>query len=142
MRRSFPYAVTVLLCGSLTTLSVAATGCSDDNSTTGISPPPPSQDSGADAGGQVMIQVLDNRFDPPSVTIAVGTTVEWMNAGMVTHTVTSGQGSSSGDVAKEFDSQLAPGTTFSHTFEVSGQYPYFCRPHESLGMKGSITVNP
>ena len=141
MRRSFQSAVTALLCGSLTAVSVAATGCGGDDST-GINPPLPPSDSGADTGGQVMIHAVDNSFDPPSVTIALGTTVEWMNAGMVTHTATSGQSSSSADLGKEFDHQLAPGQTFSHTFQVAGEFPYFCRLHESLGMKGTIIVSP
>src|SRR5262245_18055477 len=103
MRRPFQCTVTALLCGCLTALSVAATGCGGDDSTTGINPSPPPQDSGADTSGQPLIRVVDNRFDPPALTIALGTTVEWTNDGMVTHTVTSGQSSSSADVGKEFD---------------------------------------
>jgi hypothetical protein len=30
--------------------------------------------------------------------------------------------------------------TFSFTFEEPGTYDYFCIPHESLGMIGSVTV--
>lgn len=32
------------------------------------------------------------------------------------------------------------GATFEHTFEVKGTYDYFCIPHESIGMMGSMTV--
>jgi hypothetical protein len=32
------------------------------------------------------------------------------------------------------------GGTFSFTFEEPGTYDYFCIPHESLGMIGSVTV--
>ena len=32
------------------------------------------------------------------------------------------------------------GFTYSHTFETGGMYPYFCSPHEGLGMKGAIAV--
>jgi hypothetical protein len=33
------------------------------------------------------------------------------------------------------------GGTFSYTFEESGRYDYFCIPHESMGMIGSVTVS-
>ncbi|MFW6202154.1 MAG: plastocyanin/azurin family copper-binding protein, partial [Gemmatimonadota bacterium] len=29
---------------------------------------------------------------------------------------------------------------FYHTFEDSGEFPYFCDPHQSVGMTGSVTV--
>jgi plastocyanin/predicted lipoprotein with Yx(FWY)xxD motif len=32
------------------------------------------------------------------------------------------------------------GATFSHTFEQEGVYDYFCIPHESMGMLGSVIV--
>ena len=32
------------------------------------------------------------------------------------------------------------GGTFSFTFEEPGTYDYFCIPHESMGMIGSVTV--
>jgi hypothetical protein len=33
------------------------------------------------------------------------------------------------------------GGTFSYTFEEPGRYDYYCIPHESLGMVGSVTVS-
>ncbi|WP_346430010.1 plastocyanin/azurin family copper-binding protein [Haloarcula regularis] len=39
------------------------------------------------------------------------------------------------------DSQIFDtGHTYAYTFEVPGEYAYFCRPHRSLGMTGSFTV--
>lgn len=32
------------------------------------------------------------------------------------------------------------GSTFEHTFETEGVYDYYCIPHESVGMIGSIVV--
>ena len=32
------------------------------------------------------------------------------------------------------------GTTYRHTFEVTGQYTYVCVPHVSSGMVGNLTV--
>lgn len=33
------------------------------------------------------------------------------------------------------------GGTFSYTFEEPGRYDYYCIPHESMGMIGSVTVS-
>lgn len=32
------------------------------------------------------------------------------------------------------------GFSFSHTFTVPGRYEYYCTPHESLGMTGTVLV--
>lgn len=43
--------------------------------------------------------------------------------------------------ATPFDSgTLADGEEFSHTFEETGVYNYYCRPHEGLGMVGLVIV--
>jgi plastocyanin len=74
----------------------------------------------------------DMAFDPPTLEIARGDTVEWTNKMGMEHTATSDDGSS-------FDSkEIAPDTTFSHTFNDAGGFPYHCEIHEF--MKGTITV--
>jgi hypothetical protein len=35
---------------------------------------------------------------------------------------------------------MEAGATFEHTFETEGVYHYYCIPHESLGMLGSVIV--
>ena len=79
-------------------------------------------------------------FSPPHLTVTVGTTVRWRNAGPFDHTVTSGTGSRAGDVGAEFDAKLPAGGGFEFTFDTVGDHPYFCRPHEGMGMKGTVTV--
>jgi plastocyanin len=80
-------------------------------------------------------------FSPPHLTVAAGTTVRWRNAGPYGHTVTSGLSSKAADhPGAEFDTQLPSGETFEFTFDEVGDHPYFCRPHEGMGMKGVITV--
>ena len=32
------------------------------------------------------------------------------------------------------------GHTHGHTFEVAGEYSYYCAPHQSAGVVGSFTV--
>ena len=61
-----------------------------------------------------------------------GTTVTWINKDAVPHTVTSLSGS-------ELDSgTMNQGATYSHTFNSSGTYDYYCTIHPY--MKASVTV--
>jgi uncharacterized repeat protein (TIGR01451 family) len=70
-------------------------------------------------------------YAPPSITIHVGDTVIWTNAGSYAHTVTADDGS--------FDSgQVNAGATFSMTFNTAGTYAYHCSPHP--WMKGTVVV--
>jgi hypothetical protein len=65
-----------------------------------------------------------------------GTTVTWVQSGNNPHTTTSYDGL--------WDSGMiegGSGGTFSYTFEEPGRYDYFCIPHESMGMVGSVTVS-
>jgi plastocyanin len=81
----------------------------------------------------VIITASGSQFSPETVTIAPGTTVRWVNGGG-DHTVTP-------DGHTEWTSANLPsGTTFEHTFESVGEFDYFCIPHQSLGMTGTVTV--
>jgi plastocyanin len=88
-------------------------------------------------------------FDPSSVTIAVGDTVEWTNPEVITHTVTfdAAQASTAADVAlpagvAPFGSgDLEQDGTFKHTFTVKGTYKYVCKYHETMGMVGTVIVS-
>jgi plastocyanin len=91
----------------------------------------------------VTISATDRGFDPADVTVARGATVRWINTSQEEHTVTSGASSSPADhPGQAFDRSLAPGQTFDRTFATPGTYPYFCRPHERFGMRGTVTVRP
>ncbi|MGH2558083.1 MAG: cupredoxin domain-containing protein [Thermomicrobiales bacterium] len=83
----------------------------------------------ARAQGTVSVSIIDNAFDPGSITVTAGTTVVWTNNGAVAHTVT-GDGFDSGTV----DS----GGTYSLTFDTPGTYDYVCTIHS--GMAGSVIV--
>jgi len=76
-------------------------------------------------------------FLPYQVTVDVGGEVTWSNDDIAAHTVTAG-GAADGP-SGEFDSSLfMAGTTFSHTFEEAGEFPYFCMVHP--WMEGIVTV--
>jgi halocyanin-like protein len=74
-------------------------------------------------------------FGPPAVHVDPGTTVvwEWTGAGG-DHNVVDQDGAFESDLTDE------SGFTFSHTFEETGLYKYYCAPHEPLGMKGAVAV--
>jgi plastocyanin len=82
----------------------------------------------------VEVSAIDKRgFDPKTITVAPGTTVRWVNRGQERHTVTSRDG--------KFDSgPMAPGAEFNVTFVTPGTYEYFCKPHEKMGMVGTVVV--
>jgi len=88
------------------------------------------------------------RFDPQTITIRVGNTVKWTNPAVVSHSVTCdpSQAKKPEDVAlpeggAPFDSgEMQQGQIFLHQFAVKGNYHYFCKYHEEMGMIGTITV--
>ncbi|MFD1686838.1 plastocyanin/azurin family copper-binding protein [Halobellus litoreus] len=101
-------------------------------------------------------------FDPDSITIAPGDTIVWETVGTVGHSVTAYEDEIPGEAAyfasggfdNEADARGAysagdpesgdvpEGETYQHTFEVEGTYEYFCIPHESVGMLGTVDVVP
>src|SRR3990172_353745 len=77
-------------------------------------------------------------FIPAEVTVHVGDTVIWSNDDSAAHTVTSG--TPTGGPDGTFDSSLfMADTTFSHIFDNTGEYNYFCMVHP--WMTGKIQVN-
>jgi plastocyanin len=83
--------------------------------------------------GKVAAAVVDNRFQPNALNVAVGSTVTWTNNGNNIHTLTSTDGL--------FDSGgLLGGQTFSFTFPKAGTYRLICRQHGLNGMAGSVVV--
>lgn len=106
------------------------------------------------------------RFSPDEIDVAAGETIRFVNTSNEPHTVTaySGDIPSEADPARGripsaadyfasggFESEeeartnlaaglIDPGETFELTLETPGTYEYFCIPHESQGMTGSIEV--
>ncbi len=77
-------------------------------------------------------------YIPADISISVGDTVTWSNDDTAAHTVTSGLASEGPD--GNFDSSLfMAGTTYEHTFDAAGEYPYFCMVHP--WMTGTVTVS-
>ena len=91
---------------------------------------------------------LGGIYEPATLTVRVGTTVQWTNDGQHVHDATDRRDAAlrASDVdypsgAKPFDSgPMQPGQTFSYTFIVPGTYKYICIPHEFGGMTGEVIV--
>ena len=88
-------------------------------------------------------------FDPHHLTIRVGDTVTWVTVGAIPHTSTCDPEKATNpeehvqlpEGAATWDSgTVNQGEEFRHTFEVPGEYTYFCIPHEAAGMVASLTV--
>ncbi|HOX24853.1 MAG TPA: plastocyanin/azurin family copper-binding protein [Candidatus Krumholzibacteria bacterium] len=98
--------------------------------------------AGAVQAADYDVTQINTTFNPANLIIQAGDTVNWIWTSL-DHTVTNGFGPADPDVGTLFDDPLnAANPTFSYTFNVVGTYPYFCRPHFTMGMTGTITVEP
>ena len=75
---------------------------------------------------------IDNfNFAPGTFTVAVGTTVTWINHDDIPHTAVSTDGVFKSKV-------MDTDEKFSYTFTKAGTYPYFCSVHPK--MTGTVVV--
>lgn len=77
------------------------------------------------------VGIVNFSFDPAALAVSAGTTVTWINADSVVHSVVAT------DVSFNSD-DLAQGATFEHTFDSAGEFAYVCGIHPR--MAGTITV--
>lgn len=88
-------------------------------------------------------------FNPETITINSGQTVQWRNTSLITHTVTADKSMANNPAnvqlpqgAESFHSgDVEAGQVWSYTFTVPGTYRYVCLPHEQQGMIGTVVVN-
>jgi Plastocyanin len=83
----------------------------------------------------VTITMQNLRFNPGTVTVAMGSTVTWVNNDpqSLPHTATSDSGL--------WDSgRMNVGSRYSRKFDKPGTYPYHCTFHQGEGMVGTIIV--
>lgn len=85
------------------------------------------------SGDVMVIEMVDDRFEPVTFVVALGTTVDWVNNGRNWHSIAAFDGS--------FESgRIEPGEHFTHQFNQAGEFKYICKHHGMQGMLGSITV--
>lgn len=114
-------------------------------------------DEGAPAPAEVsgptaIVKMSDDMpmYQPDSIIIRAGQTVEWVNAGSVSHSVVDdpSRADKPDDVAlptgaKTFASgNVMPGAKYRYTFLTPGTYRYFCMSHEIDSMIGEVIVQP
>jgi plastocyanin len=85
----------------------------------------------SDAASVEKIKMTDGTFSPATITVPVGTTVRWTNAGDHPHTVTSDKGTWGSN-------EIPVGGDFTATFTKPGTFDYHCKMHKD--MKGTIIV--
>jgi plastocyanin len=91
-------------------------------------------------------------FTPATLPIRVGDTVRWVWESsfhnVVSGSVVNGVGTADGLFCSPNDTAcgsapiLNMGDSYQHTFPAAGTFPYFCSPHASTGMVGTIVVQP
>jgi plastocyanin len=152
---------------AVTAGAVAVAGCSggsdsaadDTESSGGDSEPSPTEESTSGAVETSTVEMNDELgYAPKTIQVSIGTEVTWTNVGTIGHTVTAYEdeipedatyfasgGYDSEQAAKDgySDGQggnVPEGESFSHTFETTGTYEYYCIPHEMNGMVGTVEV--
>lgn len=93
----------------------------------------------ATGSNTVTINVINNQFQPASITVGAGTTVRWVWAtGAGPHNVMP----DAIEPPRSGDPVFAP-ASYPHTFDTPGTYRYYCVVHGApggVGMSGTITV--
>merc|ERR1712127_57568 len=92
---------------------------------------------GSDSGALV--------FEPASITVAAGEKITFVNNRGFPHNVVFDEDAiPSGvdvDAISHEDYLNGAGDEVSNTFDVKGEYGYYCEPHQGAGMVGKIIVN-
>ena len=85
------------------------------------------------ATGSAVVSISGYAFHPDTITVVLGVnnTVTWINNDTVSHTVTS-------DTSLFDSGTLAPGATYTRTFDQAGTYGYHCSIHPF--MTGTVVV--
>ena len=85
--------------------------------------------------------VGNKAFAPNPVNIKAEDTITWIDNDVTCRdVVTSGSGSNDASAGKLFDSGILDyGQGFSHTFNIKGEFSYFCQFHPSMTGNGTVT---
>jgi plastocyanin len=124
----------IVIAGLAIALVAAGCGSSGGGSTSGGSTP--ASTPAPSSGSATLVHMKGIQFNPKTLTVNKGATVEWVNDDSVPHDVTKTTGpgaqfsSGSGD--------LNNGDTYRVTFKDAGTVKYECTVHP--GMTGEIVV--
>jgi plastocyanin len=128
-------------CGKAATASEGGGSSSGSGSGTSTGSSGASGGSGYGGGGGMMATTVlegpDNgfTFSPSTVTVNQGQTITLSNVSDTAHTFTV--------TGQSIDIETMPGKAAKVTIDLPpGTYPFVCRFHESMGMKGTLVVRP
>jgi plastocyanin len=132
------------LCYGLFLVFLAACGSGTSYSSAPPPPPgPPPPPPPPPAPGTVAVTVEDYDFTPSSISIKVGTPVQWTNQGAMPHNVTSDNGvfasSNLSGTGTDPYGQPTAGGQYTRMFSTTGTFAYHCSIHPTQ-MTGTITV--
>jgi plastocyanin len=107
--------------------------------------------SNADLAPAVVVMVGMNglNFSPADVTIKAGQSVKWIWVSNGHNVVSGSNGIRDNKFCSPSDAAVCDSTgsptsntsaTYIHTFNNTGTFPYFCQPHSTSNMKGTVTV--
>ncbi len=86
---------------------------------------------GASPAPGAIVHMRDFTFDPETITIRAGQSVEWINDDAVMHSATA-------DDTSWDSGEIDGGRTWSRVFEKPGTYAYYCDDHTY--MKATVVV--
>jgi plastocyanin len=89
--------------------------------------------TGSAAAADGAVKIANFTFDPPTLTVPVGTTVTWTNDDDIPHVVAEKDG-------KFRSKALDTGDKFTQQFTTAGTVEYYCAIHPH--MTGKIVVTP
>ena len=126
-RRSSPASASLVLLGTFALIAAAAflSHARAEQSANSTNTPPK----------VVTVLIRQFKFDPATVTVHEGDTVEWKNNDIVPHTATADEGAQ----VPAFDSGIIhEGAGWRFVTQKRGTYNYICRLHPN--MKGQLIV--
>lgn len=118
--------------------TLLAAGCGSGGGGTSTTPPGTAAGSngGTPSGGVTKVSMKNIQFDPKTITVKKGSTIEWVNDDSVNHDVTKKAGP--GANFSSGHGNLGSGDTYKVTFNTAGTIQYQCTVHP--GMTGTIVV--
>jgi plastocyanin len=119
--------------------ALVAAGCgggSGNGSTSAPASSAPASSTPAASGGVVKVDMKNIQFNPKTITVKKGTTVEWVNEDSVNHDVVKRSGP--GPQFSSGTGNIGSGGTYKQTFNAAGTIQYHCTVHP--GMDGTIVV--
>ena len=84
-------------------------------------------------GGATTLSMIDNAFEPASLTVAAGSEIQLSNDGQAPHNLTI--------EGTDIDEDLEAGQSTNVAIDAEpGQYTMFCEYHRDAGMEGTVTI--